>query len=280
MPEKTDSVQSIARAALLLRTLATFEFMGASLLQISTLTQLPKATVHRLLAALIDQRLVERPAGTRLYRLGTDIYAFGTPVRDAFNLQQQCRPSLERLASATQATVYLGVRSGYDMLCLDKIAGQAHNASNLLELHDRWPLGIGSFSLALLAFLPAREIGDVIEFNQRRISDEDTLTFEHIHASITKTRRNGYAKRTTRFAKGWAGVAAPVFDERKYPIASLCVVAQASAMNASTMAVLATQLKREAALITQLYEGTRLQQQQQERWRLAVRGAKTARRPQ
>ncbi len=280
MTEKTDSVQSIARAALLLRTLATFELMGASLMQISTLTQLPKATVHRLLAALIDQRLVERPVGTRFYRLGTDIYAFGIPVRDACNLQQQCRPSLERLANATQATIYLGVRSGYDMLCLDKIEGQAQNASNLLELHDRWPLGIGSFSLALLAFLPSREIDDVIEFNQRRISDEDTLTFQKIYQSITKTRRNGYAKRTTRFSKGWAGVAAPVFDERKYPIASLCVVAQASTMNASTMALLATQLKHEAALVTQLYEGDRLQQQQQERWRLAVRDTKTTRRPQ
>jgi DNA-binding IclR family transcriptional regulator len=273
MTSKTEGAQSISRAALLLRTLSTFGSTGASLMQITTLTSLPKATVHRILAAMMDERLVERPTGTRHYRLGPDIFAFGIAVRESFDLKGVARPSLERLATETGVTIYLGVRSGYDMLCLDKVENTLEQHSLLLEVKDRWPHGIGSFSLAMLAFLTEAEISEVIEFNQRRVREEDTLTFKNIQRSIQKTRRNGFAKRTMRSYKGLAGVAAPVFDERRYPIASLCAVSGASRMNGHYLTVLAQKLIHEAALITKLYESGRLQQQQQEKWRLAVRGS-------
>ncbi len=269
----TEGAQSIARAALLLRTLSTFGAMGASLMQISQLTQLAKPTAHRILAALIEERLVERPPGTRHYRLGPDIQAFGAPLRAWGGLRDLARPALERLASASGATAYLGVRSGYDMLCVDKADLTADRPDLLLEVNDRWPLGIGSFSLALLAFLPEREVADIVAFNGRRVSDSDTSTFEHIDKSILKTRRNGHATRTTRSYRGLAGIAVPVFDERRYPLASLCIVDEARRMTSPAQARLAAALKREAALISHLYESGRLQEQQQERWRLAVRGS-------
>jgi DNA-binding IclR family transcriptional regulator len=271
MTGKTEGAQSITRAALLLRTLATFGSTGASLLQISTLTGLPKATAHRILSAMMDERLVERPAGTRHYRLGPDIFAFGIAVRESFDLKRFARPSIERLASETGVAIYLGVRSGYDMLCLDMADGASEQQPLLLEVNDRWPLGIGAFSLALFAFLPESEIEGIIEFNQRRIREEDELTFKHIHRSIQKTRRNGYAKRTMRSYRGLSGIAAPVFDDRHYPIASLCAVTAASRMNGSFLTGLSQKLVREATLISKLYESGRLQQQQQENWRLAVR---------
>lgn len=269
----TEGAQSIARAALLLRTLSTFGAMGASLMQISQLTQLPKPTAHRMLAALIEERLVERPPGTRHYRLGPDIQAFGAPLRAWGGLRELARPALERLASASGATAYLGVRSGYDMLCVDKADLTDERPDLLLEVNDRWPLGIGSFSLALLAFLPEREVDDIVAFNRRRVSENDTSTFEHIDKSILKTRRNGHATRTTRSYRGLAGIAVPVFDERRYPLASLCIVDEARRMTSPVQARLAGALKREAALIGHLYESGRLQEQQQERWRLAVRGS-------
>jgi DNA-binding IclR family transcriptional regulator len=273
MNGRTEGAQSISRAALLLRTLSTFGSTGSSLMQISFLTDLPKATVHRILAAMIDQRLVERPIGTRHYRLGPDIFAFGIGVHDSFDLKRLARSSLERLAGETGVTVYLGVRSGYDMLCLDKVESVAEQPPLLLDVNDRWPLGIGSFSLAMLAFLTEKEIAEVIEFNQRRVSEEDTLTFKHILRSIQKTRRNGYAKRTMRSYRGISGVAVPVFDDRRYPIASLCAVADASRMNGAYLTGLANKLILEATLISKLYASGRLQQQQQEKWRFVVRGS-------
>jgi DNA-binding IclR family transcriptional regulator len=280
MNAKTEGAQSIARAALLLRTLSTFGATGASLMQISTLTRLPKTTTHRILAALIEERLVERPSGTRDYRLGSDIFAFGIGAHPAHDLKSLARPSLERLASETGMTLYLGVRSGYDMLCLDKVQSRSEQLPLLLDVNDRWPLGIGSFSLAMLAFLTQAEITEIIDFNQRRVSEEDPLTFQHILRSVQKTQRNGYAKRSMRAYRGLSGVAVPVFDERHYPIASLCAVAGADRMKGAALTELAQKLIREAALISKLYDSGRLQQQQQVKWRQAVRGSSGPRIPE
>jgi DNA-binding IclR family transcriptional regulator len=272
MSPKTDGAQSITKAALLLRALSTFGSLGASLMQISQLTGLPKATAHRILATLGEERLVERPTGTRHYRIGPDIFAFGIGAQHALDLPSLTRPSLERLSSSTGLTVYLGVRSGYDMLCLDKATGTQVASELLLEVSDRWPIGIGSFSLALLAFLPAAQVHEVIDFNQRRVSEEDTLTFKHIQRSILKTQRNGYATRSMRTRGGLSGVAVPIFDDRRYPIGTLCAVFEVQQQSASYSADLAKALQRESSLITSLYEARQLQQQQQEKWRLAVRG--------
>lgn len=276
MSAKTEGAQSIARAALLLRTLSTFGTPGASLMQISTLTRLPKTTVHRILAAMIEERLVERPNGTRDYRLGPDIFSFGIGSHPVQDFQSLARPSLERLAGETGMTIYLGVRSGYDMLCLDKVQSSSEQLPLLLEVNDRWPLGIGSFSLAMLAFLTQAEIAEIIDFNQRRVRDADTLTFKHILRSMQNTRRNGYAKRSMRSYRGLSGVAAPVFDERHYPIASLCAVSAAERMKGALLTELAQKLIHEATLIAKLYDSGRLQQQQQGRWRLAVQDASAA----
>ena len=280
MTATTEGAQSIARAGLLLRTLSTFGSAGSSLMEISALTGLAKATAHRMLAALVEQRLVERPAGTRRYRLGPDIYAFGIGIHQCYDLQHLARPSLERLAGEAGVTAYLGVRSGFDMLCLDKVEASAEKLPLLLDVNDRWPLGVGSFSLAMLAFLPEREIAEIIAFNSQRVRDEDTLTYSHMEASIRKTRRNGYAKRTMRSYRGIAGVAAPVFDARGYPIASLCAVSAAGRMNGAFLGSVAGKLKREATLIGQLYESGRLQRQHEENWRVAVRGSSPLPRPE
>ena len=149
-----DGAQSIARAALLLRTLSTFGAQGAALVQISNLTQLPKATVHRILSAMLDEHLVERPRGTRNYRLGPEVYAFGMSVLDVFDIKSIAQPSFERLAQSTGETVYLGIRCGYDAVCLDKRQGHLPQNAEILQLHKRLLMAIGSVRLAISALFP------------------------------------------------------------------------------------------------------------------------------
>lgn len=275
MAAKTEGAQSIARAALLLRTLSSFGSAGASLMHIAELTGLPKPTAHRILSAMLDERLVERPPGTRLYRLGCDMFSFGLAVRDCFDLRPLARPSLERLASDTAATIYLGVRSGYDTLCLDKADTEPRRHPLVMDVSDRWPLGIGSFSLAMLAFMPQAEISEVVEFNQRRVRGEDTLTFEHIWRSIEKTKRDGFAIRSMRREQGLAGIAVPVFDHRRYPVASICAVSPAAGADRRRLSVLAEALSREADLIGRLCASTRDSPREPNTWKLVMRAPAT-----
>lgn len=265
---KNEGAQSIARAALLLRTLSTFGPAGASLMQIAALTQLPKPTVHRMLSALLDEHLVERPPGTRDYRLGPEVHAFGISVLDIYDIRKCAQSSFERLSQNTGETVYLGIRCGYDAVCVDKRQGHLPRSAELLQINDRWPMGIGSFSLAILAYLPDKEMRDVVNFNC--IRSGQAPDFVKIEKGIQKTRKNGFALTKTRSAKGISGIAVPIFDRRRYPIASLCAVSTLERMKGSYVTRLAHALEQEAAIIANLYEAARSRPVAREGWRTAI----------
>jgi DNA-binding IclR family transcriptional regulator len=272
---KSEGAQSIARAALLLRTLSTFGAQGAALMQISTLTQLPKATVHRILSAMLEEHLVERPWGTRNYRLGPEVYAFGMSVLNVFDIKTIAQPSFERLAQSTGETVYLGIRCGYDAVCLDKRQGHLPQNAEILQVNDRWPMGIGSFSLAILAHLPDDEIADIVAFNRSRSLDDKS--FSKMSISIQKTRKNGYALTKTRSSRGISGVAVPVFDRRRYPIGSLCAVSTLDRMTGSYINGLVATLKQEAEILSAQYELARMNPTQSETWRTAIKDPQASR---
>lgn len=267
---KPEGAQAIARAALILRSLSTFGAGGAKLKDVSEVTGLPKPTAHRILAALVAERLIERPAGTREYRLGPELFAFGTTIADLFDLKGLARPSLERLARETGDTIYLGMRCGFDGLCLDRVYGASAPEHLILEVMDRWPLGIGSFSLAILAFLPDAETADIVDYNRRRLSGRDLATFERIDGAIQKTRRNGYAFRSLRSARALAGVAVPIIDAKLRPVASLCATAAAQHMTGEHLEGVVRALQREAAAIARQREVGRLRREQHETWRAAL----------
>jgi DNA-binding IclR family transcriptional regulator len=236
---------------------------------------LPKATVHRILSAMLEEHLVERPWSTRNYRLGPEVYAFGISVLDVFDIKTIAQPSFERLAQTTGETVYLGIRCGYDAVCLDKREGRLPKSAEILQVNDRWPMGIGSFSLAILAYLPDDELADVMTFN--RLRSGEGKAFSKVARNIQKTRKNGYALTKTRSPQGISGIAVPIFDRRRYPIASLCAVSTLDRMKGGSLGALAATLTHEAEIMSATYELVRMNPAQPETWRMAIKDPQVSR---
>lgn len=265
--ESRTGARAIGKAALILRTLSTFGPQGATLKEISAAGGLPKATTHRILAALLSARLIERPDGTRNYRLGPELFAFGATIAEVFDFRGLARASLDRLAEETGDVIYLGIRSGFDGLCLDRVNGAQAPKELALDVMDRWPLGVGVFSMVLLAYLPDPEIRDVIEYNHRRLSTEEHFSWSRIRNAIEEVRRDGYAYRTMLSHRQIAGVAVPVFDRKHLPIASLCVVGTATRLKDEHLNDVISALKREAGVIASIYETSRHRSTHREAWR-------------
>lgn len=80
-------------------------------------TQLPRATAHRLAAALVEHGMLRRDSAGR-YDLGADLAALGRAAAARFPLAALARPALERLRSATGETVQLYVPEGADRRCV------------------------------------------------------------------------------------------------------------------------------------------------------------------
>jgi DNA-binding IclR family transcriptional regulator len=265
--ESPTGARAITKAALILKTLSTFGARGATLREISAAGGLPKATTHRILAALLNAHLIERPDGTRSYRLGPELFAFGTTIAEVFDFRGLARASLDRLAAETGDVVYLGIRSGFDGLCLDRVDG-AHPPRELaLAVMDRWPLGVGVFSLVLLAHLPDPEVREVIDYNRRRVETAEHFSWARMRGAIEDARREGYAFRTLLSRRRIAGVAVPVLDRRHLPLASLCTVGTADRLRDDHLRRVIAALKREADIIATLHETSRERGERREAWR-------------
>jgi DNA-binding IclR family transcriptional regulator len=251
-PAKTalEGVQSIHRAATLLDVLSSVGRSGASLARIVTLSRMRKATVHRILCALLGDGLVEQDDATRNYRLGARISVLGAVMGRQCDLRIAGRAALERLVAATGDATYLGVRTHYDGLCLDLREGDQPHPGLRLRANECWPLGVGAFSIALLAFLPDACIEAIIEHNARYLGAQRHITPDHIRAQVAATRQKGHASSRNLGNQGMAAAAVPVFDPHWRPMASLCITTTLERFSAARERDLVTLLWAESRRMT------------------------------
>ena len=264
-PSATAGAQCVRRAVGLLRIVAAHSGRGASLSEVARGSNLSKATAHRLLRVLFEEALLEYDMQTRRYRLGVEVFSLGAAMGEQFNIERVARPSLERLANDTEDTAYLAVRSGHDALCLDMCEGRYPEKALRLHVHDRWPLGVGAFSIPLLAFLPDAEVRRIIEHNARRLGNVKE-TAADLMSQVAQAKRRGYAVTRLTQQPTMCAVAVPVLDSFSRPVASLCVTAILSRMAASRQREVAGQLKREAAVIASAWESVRSVRPQSDGW--------------
>jgi DNA-binding IclR family transcriptional regulator len=144
-----DGIQVIARAAAVLRALKDSQ-TGLSLGQIADRVALPRSTVQRIVAALIDERLLvaTRAAGVRL---GPELQALAEAART--NTVDLCRPHLTALMAATGETVDLSALRGGQMVFLDQVQG-SHRLRAVSSVGEHFPLTTTANGRAALSVLP------------------------------------------------------------------------------------------------------------------------------
>lgn len=147
-----DGIQVIARAAAVLRALKDSQ-TGLSLGQIADRVGLPRSTVQRIVAALIDERLLmaTRAAGVRL---GPELQSLAEAAR--YNTVELCRPHLNALMLETGETVDLSTLRDGRMVFLDQVQG-SHRLRAVSSVGEHFPLTTTANGRAVLSILPEAE---------------------------------------------------------------------------------------------------------------------------
>src|SRR5262245_34911885 len=120
-----------------------------------------KGTVHRVHNALIGAGLVFQHYETTRSRLGAGLARLGHAAHRQ-DFTALAKPFLLRLAEQTQDTIYASVREGGAAVCVAREIGAFPIRTLSLEVGHLRPLGVGSGSLALFAFLTDDEIAGII----------------------------------------------------------------------------------------------------------------------
>jgi len=230
--ESKNSIQVIARMTRLLDTLAG-QAEAVTLKQLAQATNLHPSTAHRILTALVHDRLVER-IDQGVYRLGIRLLELGNLVKARISVREHALPFMRHLHAATCEAVNLSVRrddeivyvertsSGRAMMRVVNIVGARaplhSTAVGKLFLLDDGPEGLRAY--AARTGLPA--------YTKNTLTNVAALEKE-----LHRVKKLGYAVDNEEAELGVRCIGAAVRDDTGATVAGLSVSAPAERMKAS-----------------------------------------------
>lgn len=227
---KVPGTQVVSRVATLLRIVGESSPEGATAASVAKASGLTRPTAHRLLTALTQEGLLDCDTTTSKWFLGPEIYLLGSVAAQRFDVTDIARHSVQTLAELTGESAFLSVRRGSETVCLLREEGSFPVRSHVLTEGIRFPLGIASAGMAILAFLPDEEIeahlrnmGDRNGIAEDRAGNSLVPRFgeahnrENVWQRIRETREKGYAVNPGLLVEGSWGMGAAIFDAAGRP---------------------------------------------------------------
>jgi DNA-binding IclR family transcriptional regulator len=246
---KPSGTQTIQRASLLVRLVASRSRTGMRLAEVVQYSKLERPTAHRILKCLVEEGFLMQAADSHQYFLGPLIFELGLAASPQFNLSDICRESLERVAAKSGDTVFLSVRSGYDSVCIDRKEGTFPIKALTLEVGTRRPLGVGAGGLALLLRLPDEAVDEIIRANAKRLVAFHGLTVPVLQKTLQRSKKLGYALNDSHIFAGATTLGLPIVNRYGHPFAALSMAAISNRMSPPRQVELADLLRGEIALI-------------------------------
>ena len=193
--------------------LSAFEGGGSlSLMELTRRVGMPKSTVFRLLASLIDEQIIERhrdgyQLGRRMHSLGQSALG-GRPAR----LLDASLPLMTELQQSTGLIVNLAWLQGFQVVYLATLRTRESPitpASNGAQL----PANCSALGKALLAFVPREKWSQFQPEVLPALTRRSVTSAEELDATLEAVRRDGYAVECQESSPRLACLAVPVLRQ-------------------------------------------------------------------
>lgn len=224
-------IRSVQRACGLLSAFSVAS-PRLTLAELSERVELPKPTVHRLAATLVESGFMTQHADGR-YGLGARTISVGAIAQADLDLIAACRPLMERLAQRTGETVLLGMAdwNTLETTIVHRI-DSTHELSVLSPVGRRAKITLGAIGKALLLGLEPTELEQVVPAIDLSAHTDRTITgIEAALVEIQRCRTAGFATENEEFLAGVSAVAAPVRLDGTWPAGAVAVVGPAARMD-------------------------------------------------
>lgn len=223
---------SVRNAARLLKEFSrTDRELGVS--ELARRLGLATSTVHRLLATLTAERLLERGAGG--YRLGLALFDLGASVAPHLDLHEAALPVMAALRHSTGETVQLAVLDGLESVYIDRLESP-HTVRIFSRVGTRLPATATSTGKALLAALPAAELDARLRgWTPRRETPFTIIDEATLRRRLHEVAQRGWAENREESRVGVVSVGAPVHGGDGVVIAAMSVAAHTDRAGRDTL---------------------------------------------
>ena len=248
----SNTVRAVERALDILLCFSR-ETPQLSMSQISAQVDIHKSTVHRLLATLEEKRFIERDPNTGLYRLGINMLHMAYLTLEDNDLRQIAHPFLNRLLDQFRETVNLSVLEGAEMVYLEVIESP-QRVKLAAATGQRLPAFCTASGKAYLAFASDNVVKHVLNQGMPPHTTETIVNQEEYYQNLRRIQKRGFAFSRQEFEEGINAVAAPIYNHKKYPLASIAVAGPSFRLTEDLMNEIGPVLVKTAGEIAQELE--------------------------
>jgi len=201
-------IQSVERAAAILNLLASGS-RRLGVVELSKFLDLPKGTVHGILATLQHIGFVEQDRVTGKYQLGASLLHLGNSYLDVNELRTRAINWADSLASRSREAVQIGTQHDGKVLVVHHVF-RPDDSAQALQVGALLPAHATALGKVLLANDPGREPEeeDWAAMTKHTITDPVVLD-----AELVRVLDGGWAE-IGEFVEGEAAIAAPIRDDR------------------------------------------------------------------
>src|SRR5882757_4866950 len=177
-----------------------------TLSELARAAQLPKSTVHRLLARLIELDAVEHHGAG--YKLSLGLMQLGATT-PAASMRDLALPYLAGLHRWTGETVHFGVLRQFDVVYLEKLA-RSNSPVVLSRVGGRLPANCTAIGKALLAWEDLDDLAAFLPSPMPKLTPGSVSNVDNLIAELHEVKGHGLARERNEAQPGLSCVAAPV----------------------------------------------------------------------
>ena len=251
-PESDSQVPALDRALSILELLARHP-EGMRMREIAEQLELPANSVFRITATLEDRGYLLREGEDMRYTLSRKLLSLGYAAIGEDKLIEHSLDVMQLLRDETQETVLVGVRADTQGVVLEQVAA-TQPVKFLVDPGTHFPLHTSAPGKVFVAFLPSAEREVLLKKLKFTRFNERTLdTRAKFEAEVEDVLAQGYGLDRAEQIEGLHCVAAPIFNHRGYPIASIWVTGPSFRFPASDLPRIGVKVVAAAERISQRF---------------------------
>lgn len=247
--DRGGQVQSLSRALAILDALSR-SHDGLILTELAQTVGLATSTAHRLLTTLQQARFVRFDPIAGAWQIGVQAFIVGNAFARTRDVTMMARPYLRRLMEESGETANLYIAEEGEVICMAQVETRQMMRA-IARPGGRAKMHCSGAGKAILAWLPEREVGRILERHGLAAFTERTLTTpKSLRAALAEIRARGHAVDDEEHEVGLRCVAAPVLDEHGLPVAGVSVSGPTARIPDHRLALLGALVAQTARAVT------------------------------